>query len=87
MYYFGTTSFLKKIASIFSIAESIRLKSVHLVLVGCFYLIRMSVKDTRVVDNIINRDKTEYSSHKLTGVVDGKQNNDWILIMISMTGK
>ena len=37
---------------------------------------RKNVKDTRVTDHLITRDKTEYSSHALYKVVDGKHKND-----------
>ena len=45
------------------------------------------VENTRVTDDVITHNKTEYSSHTLAEVVDGKHKNDWILIMISRTGK
>ena len=45
------------------------------------------VNNNRVVDDVITHDKIEYSSHTLAEVVDGKHNNDWILIMRSRTGQ
>ena len=36
---------------------------------------RENFKKTGVVDDVIARDKTEYSSHRLTEVVDGKNRN------------
>ena len=45
------------------------------------------VENTRVTDDVITHNKTEYSSHTLAEVVDGKHKNDWILITRSMTGK
>ena len=35
---------------------------------------RENVKNTRVTDDIISREKTEYSSHALAEAVDGKHN-------------
>ena len=43
---------------------------------------RDNVNNTRVTDDLINRDKTEYTSHSLAEVVDGKYENDWILVTI-----
>ena len=48
---------------------------------------RGDVKNNRFMNDVINGDKTEYSSHKLTEIVDGKHNNDWILIERYRTGK
>ena len=48
---------------------------------------RENVKNNRVTVDVINHDKTEYSSHKLAGVVDGKHKNVWILITISRIDK
>ena len=48
---------------------------------------RKNVKNNRVTDEIITRVKTEYSSHALAEVVDGKKRNEWILITRSRTGK
>ena len=48
---------------------------------------RENVKNTRVTDDVITCDKTEYSSHALAEVVDGKHKNDWILITRSRTAK
>ena len=45
------------------------------------------VKITRVTDDVMERDKTEYSSHSLDEVVDGLNGNDWILFTISSIGK
>ena len=44
-------------------------------------------KNTRVTEDVITHNKTEYSSHALAEVVDGKHKNDWILITRSRTGK
>ena len=46
-----------------------------------------NVNNTRFTDDVITRDKTEYSSHALAEVVDGKHKNDWIFITMSRTGK
>ena len=46
-----------------------------------------NVKNIRVVDEIMERDKTECSSHALTEVVDGEKRNDWILVTRSRIGK
>ena len=43
----------------------------------------ISFKNTRVTDDIIKHDKTEYFSHALAEVVDGENRNNWILFMIS----
>ena len=48
---------------------------------------KKNVKNTRVVDDVISRDKTEYSSHTLAEVVYGKHNNDWVLVTRSRIGK
>ena len=45
------------------------------------------VENTRVTDDVITHNKTEYSSHALAEVVDGKHKNDWILIIRSSTDK
>ena len=45
------------------------------------------VENTRVTDDVITHNKTEYSSHTLAEVMDGKHKNDWILITRSRTGK
>ena len=37
---------------------------------------RENVKKTGVTDDVITRDKTEYSSHTLAEVVDGIKNNE-----------
>ena len=47
----------------------------------------LNVKNFRGTDDVITRDKTEYSSHTLAEVVDSKNRNEWILITISRTGK
>ena len=39
-----------------------------------------NVKNTRVTDDVINRDKTKYSSHALAEVVDGDHMIYWILV-------
>ena len=46
-----------------------------------------NANNTGVTDDIINLDKTEYSSHSLAEVVDGENRNEWILITRSRTGK
>ena len=43
---------------------------------------RENVKNTRVTDDVIIRDKNGYSSHTLVEVVDGKHKNYWILVTI-----
>ena len=48
---------------------------------------RFNAKDTRVKDDVIKRDNTEYSSHSLAEVVDGYNMNDWILVKRSGIGK
>ena len=48
---------------------------------------RENVKNSRVTDDVISLDKNEYSSHTLTEVVDGKHENDWILVTRSRIGK
>ena len=45
------------------------------------------VENTRVTDDVITHNKTEYSSQALAEVVDGKHKNDWILITRYRTGK
>ena len=45
------------------------------------------VENTRVTDDVITHNKTEYSSQALAEVMDGKHKNDWILITRSRTGK
>ena len=46
-----------------------------------------NVKRNGVTYDVITRDKTEYSSHALAEVVDGKNSNEWVLITKSRTGK
>ena len=41
---------------------------------------RYNFKKTGFTNDVITRDKTEYSSHALTEVVDGKNRNEWVLI-------
>ena len=48
---------------------------------------RDNVNNTKVTDDVIRCDKTEYSSHTLYEVVDGENRNDWILVTISRIGK
>ena len=48
---------------------------------------RDNVKNTRVVDDVIKRDKTEYSSHALAEVVDGENRNYCTLVTRSRIGK
>ena len=43
--------------------------------------------NTSVTDEVINRYKTEYSSHALAEVIDGKYKNDWILVKRFRIGK
>ena len=45
------------------------------------------VKNTRVTDDVITRDKTEYSSHAISEVTDGENSNYRVLITKSRTGK
>ena len=51
------------------------------------YTRRGNVNNIRVTDDVINCDKTEYFSHTIAEVMDGKHKNYWILIMKSSTGK
>ena len=48
---------------------------------------RDNVNNTIVTDDFITSDKTEYSSHALAEIVDGKKRNEWILITRYNTGK
>ena len=48
---------------------------------------KSDAKNTRITDDIITHNKTEYYSRTLVEVVDGRHNNDWILIMRYRTGK
>ena len=48
---------------------------------------RENIKNTRVTDDVISCEKTEYPSHSLAEVVDGKHKNDWILVTRSRIGK
>ena len=47
----------------------------------------IGVKITRVADEVMECDKTEYSIHSLSKVVDGENRNDWILVKIYRIGK
>ena len=42
---------------------------------------RENFKNTRVTDDFIRHEMTEYSSHTLAEVVDGKHKNDFILVL------
>ena len=42
--------------------------------------VRGNIKNNRVMDGSINCDKTKYSNHSLAEVVDGKHENDLILV-------
>ena len=48
---------------------------------------RENVNNTRVIDDVITHDKTEYFSHSLAEVMDGEIRNEGILITRSKTGK
>ena len=48
---------------------------------------RENVKNTRVTDDGISCDKTEYSSHTLAEFADRKHNNYWIMVTRSRIGK
>ena len=48
---------------------------------------RDNFKNTRVTDDVISRNKTEYSSHTLAEAVGEKHKNDRILVTRSMIGK
>ena len=48
---------------------------------------KVPVNDNRVTDDVMSRDKTEYYSQALMEVVDGKHENDWILVTISIIGR
>ena len=50
------------------------------------YAGRKNVKNTRVTDDVINRDKTEYTSHALSEVLYREYENDWILVKIYRIG-
>ena len=52
-----------------------------------WYSIRKGVNNTIVMYDVIRHDKTEYSSHALAEVGDGKHKNNWILVTKSMIGK
>ena len=39
-----------------------------------------NVKLTRLTDDVIKSENTEYSSHAPAEVVDGENKNDWILV-------
>ena len=45
------------------------------------------VNNIGVTDEIMNRDKTEYSSHAPAKVMDAENMNDWILVTRYRTGK
>ena len=47
---------------------------------------RENSKKTGVMDDVITRDKTEYSSHALAEVVDRENSNEWVLATRSRTG-
>ena len=47
---------------------------------------RQNIWNIGVTDEIMERDKTEYSSHKLAEVVDGENSNDRILVESSRIG-
>ena len=47
----------------------------------------LTVNNIRVTNDVITRDNYGYSSHSLTEVVDGKNRNEWILIIRSRAGK
>ena len=51
------------------------------------YTGRENFKNTGLTDDVIARDKTEYSSHSLAEVVGGKDSNEWLLITRYSTGK
>ena len=48
---------------------------------------RYTVNNTRVTDDFITRDKTEYYSHALSAVVNGKYKYYWILVTRLRIGK
>ena len=48
---------------------------------------RQNVKNNKVLDGVMDRDSTEYSSHTLTDSVNKENRNDWIFVTISRNGK
>ena len=48
---------------------------------------RENVSNTRVTDDVINCEKTEYSTHVLAEVVDGEHKNSGILVTRYRIGK
>ena len=48
---------------------------------------RDNVKKTGVMDDVITRDNTEYSSHTLDEEIYGKSSNEWVLIKRSRNGR
>ena len=48
---------------------------------------RENVHNNRVAYDVINRDKTEYSSHALAEDMDGEHNNDWISVIRYRIGR
>ena len=51
------------------------------------HTVRENVKNNKVTDDVIPCDKTEYYSHALIEVINGKHKNDWILVTRSRIGK
>ena len=48
---------------------------------------RLTVKNIRLIDEIMGYDKTEYFSHALIEVVNGANSNEWILVTRYMIDK
>ena len=48
---------------------------------------RGDVNITRVMDDVMKRDKTEYYSHEIAEVLNGENRNDRILVILSRIGK
>ena len=47
--------------------------------------VRENFNNTRVMDDVITHERTKYSIHALTEVMDEKNRNEWILIAMSRT--
>ena len=63
-------------------------KGVTRLLINFKYIVKVVyVKNTRVADEVITRDKTEYYSHSLAEFMDGKNRNKWVLITRFSTGE
>ena len=54
-----------------TLGRRIKILSIIMIPVPITFFTYISVKKTRVPDDVITRDKTEYSSHALAEVMDG----------------